>query len=646
MSISKYHVSNQLFDKDNATIYNAYLTSVRWITSADSRSVKIPCQPNTQYTLSVSETLQIFIIAESANADIVPTASISPITVTYSNISEYTFTTAADTACIIFQGSAGLVNTWLASLMFNEGSTALPYEPYGDSFKDWFYREYGTETETFTSFPQTIIGDGQNISAYTIKGNMTQASQPSPSNPVYPTECGDKTANLFDYKTAYATYLQSDGTVVGTVQQLSGIQNSLANFVGQTITISIYCQNVSASRIQIIARENGTAVYSNNIIKNQSGYMIVTLTPQLSTDYWAITYGSAGSNETLSQFMLVEGSTAPSSYIPYGYKIPILSNGVSYPIYLSEPLRKIGDTVDILASSGTASHTIAKYIITGDEEVTYNAKKEASYDDSVITVLVTPTNFYGTTEYTNIICNTLETRSSVQSVLNDTGICMRSTGRSMVIGYYYATVGIDGTETQVEMREKITEYLKQQYAAGTPVTVWYVLATATTESFTAPTLPTTGTAETFDVDTTLKPSEVSLTWHGWHEHSDEKYVGGVVNKFNKDATDIDNTGYIKRDGTKQSSANFSTSGYIDVSGITTITLSGYDGGSEPACCLYNANKEYLSGVTYYGATTITVDVSQAAYIRFSFRNTAINTTMCNEGSTALPYHPYYEWVEE
>ena len=31
------------------------------------------------------------------------------------------------------------------------------------------------------------------------------------------------------------------------------------------------------------------------------------------------------------------------------------------------------------------------------------------------------------------------------------------------------------------------------------------------------------TAEQFDVDTTLKPSEVDLTYHGWHEHSDTKF---------------------------------------------------------------------------------------------------------------------------
>ena len=45
------------------------------------------------------------------------------------------------------------------------------------------YRKYETATDTITSLPKTIIGDGQNISAYTIKGNMQQSGTPTPSNP-------------------------------------------------------------------------------------------------------------------------------------------------------------------------------------------------------------------------------------------------------------------------------------------------------------------------------------------------------------------------------------------------------------------------------------------------------------------------------
>ena len=83
-------------------------------------------------------------------------------------------------------------------------------------------------------------------------------------------------------------------------------------------------------------------------------------------------------------------------------------------------------------------------------------------------------------------------------------------------------------------------YLAAQYAAGTPVCVWYVLATPQTTTLNEPirkigdyadtvttnTIPTTSTESTFDVDTTLKPSKVELTYHGWHPHSDKKANNG------------------------------------------------------------------------------------------------------------------------
>lgn len=73
-------------------------------------------------------------------------------------------------------------------------------------------------------------------------------------------------------------------------------------------------------------------------------------------------------------------------------------------------------------------------------------------------------------------------------------------------------------------------YLQQQYAAGTPVTVWYVLATEETAVVNEPlmkigdyadevsgiSIPTTAGANTLSVDTTLQPSEVSVNYKGWH----------------------------------------------------------------------------------------------------------------------------------
>ena len=255
------------------------------------------------------------------------------------------------------------------------------------SFVNDFYKEYGTDTDTITSLPKTIIGDGQPISSYTIKGNMVQSGTPTPSNPIYPQEVGD---------------LVTTGEHAGE------------------------------------------------------------------------------------------------------YKIPILSNGVSYPIYLSEPIRKIGDSVDTAPSTGTAARNIRKYEFTGQEQWTESDPSTNTYR----AYTAVDANLAGASGW----C------SHVPYII--TGISYDNEAASVVNSRFFLRL----SNTIANDITSFKQYLATQYAAGTPVTVWYVLATAQTESFTTPTLPTTGTAEQFNVLTTLAPSEVSLTYHGWHEHEDTKYT--------------------------------------------------------------------------------------------------------------------------
>jgi hypothetical protein len=72
-------------------------------------------------------------------------------------------------------------------------------------------------------------------------------------------------------------------------------------------------------------------------------------------------------------------------------------------------------------------------------------------------------------------------------------------------------------------------YLAAQYAAGTPVTIWYMLATPETAVVNEPlmkigdyadslttSIPCTAGENTIDVQTTVAPSEVTATFEGWH----------------------------------------------------------------------------------------------------------------------------------
>ena len=348
------------------------------------------------------------------------------------------------------------------------------------------YRKYETATDTITSLPKTIIGDGQPISSWSMDGNMQVNGTPTPQNPITPAETGDKTANLLNPNTiednkniAVGTGLPTD--LNGRFATTTPIDVSSINSVSFTYTTSL--QQIRF--IYSILDSNNTLI--SRVAGNNSGTTIDTSNADL---LYLCVYSDSGAlinKSDVTNLMLSAGSTA-LPYEPYGYKIPILSNGVSYPIYLSEPIRKIGDSVDTVPSTGTATRTIYKKVLTGDE---------------------------GWQEYSGFYYITL-------SPTGDTTV--------FPISSHYTTfrIALSGAQLRIiNLTESLSDFvafLQQQYAAGTPVTVWYVLATATSESFTAPSIPTSGTSETFDVDTTLKPSEVSLTWHGWHEHSDTKYT--------------------------------------------------------------------------------------------------------------------------
>ena len=397
MSIKKYSRTEQLFNKNDYIDAGTYYIGTNKLnTSNNTKMLLIPCEPNTTYTVSratvITHRLIIgFVTSSQLYADMPvygQQGSSAALTATS--------TSGADSAylCVYYGKSGGSdsstpeeLQAQLDELMVNEGVTALPYQPY----YDWIttpYRKYETATDTITTLPKTIIGDGRNISAYTIKGNMSQSGTPTPSSPITPSECGD----------------------LVTSGQHSG-----------------------------------------------------------------------------------------------EYVISITLGGNNYPVYLSEPLRKIGDYADTIAADGTVTRVIKKLVLDGTEDW--------HLTNGVLYLAVS-----GYQKISGITCActhypAANNVSGTAGVVEGT-VCMGTgTADRLFI-----------KDSQFSSAAVFEQYLVGQYTAGTPLTVWYVLATAETETITAPSIPTTGTAESFDVDTTLKPSEVSLTYHGWHEHSDTKYT--------------------------------------------------------------------------------------------------------------------------
>jgi hypothetical protein len=189
------------------------------------------------------------------------------------------------------------------------------------------------------------------------------------------------------------------------------------------------------------------------------------------------------------------------------YKIPILSNSTTTPVYLGEV-----QTV----------RQIKKLVLTGEE----------SWDGR-------------TGEPSNIFfCS----KSNLgMTAIPGYGICSHyvySTGGSFSnLGdgeFIISPTNFGFRDTAIQHLNVVawSQYLQQQYAAGTPVCVWYVLANEETGIVNEPlmkignyadslttSIHVTAGENTLDVQTTVQPSEVSATYTGWHDSTVKEWDG-------------------------------------------------------------------------------------------------------------------------
>lgn len=89
------------------------------------------------------------------------------------------------------------------------------------------------------------------------------------------------------------------------------------------------------------------------------------------------------------------------------------------------------------------------------------------------------------------------------------------------------------------------------------------------------------------------------------------------------------------DGSEYDDAPYYASDYINVSGISTLTITPTH--ETPSVCFYDKNKTFISSTR----TMIGVSVpSNAVYIRFDNKLTNLGTCQLEKGSTATDYVPY------
>lgn len=180
------------------------------------------------------------------------------------------------------------------------------------------------------------------------------------------------------------------------------------------------------------------------------------------------------------------------------YKIPLTVNGTEYPIYLGQV---------------ETTRRIKKLVLTGEETWFVNWRP---YAGSYATMLTSDAN-----KYENLVLCTHFSLVSYSSCYSGTeGIAIVPSSQ------YLFAVRVPSTIATTDAEWK--SYLAAQYAAGTPVTVWYVLAEPETAIVNEPlmkigdyadtvsfaqagvTIPTVSGENVLDVPTDVKPSEVTI----------------------------------------------------------------------------------------------------------------------------------------
>lgn len=410
----------------------------------------------------------------------------------------------------------GLYDTVNDVFITNIGSGTFSAGLDVNSWHDIPYTRLEAATDTLSALPVTTYNDGTNA-AVAIKGNMSQSGTPTSSSPITPSETGDRTVNILPRPASAKTETVDDIT-------FSLDSNGTLTINGSTgeNAVSFYYDLANDFTFPTSKQQGGDAYlyYWNTFAVNS---VIRFLYNNTQIDYWSI----LPVNRVISKFDNLENATVnrikveipanstitngkisimvtndgeqATQFEPYGYKLSIVSGGVTTNAYLGEV---------------QSTRNIYKWVLTGTENWNVNEGVQRYFYVAI--------------------------PSAKAALSSSPRYCSHFTEEETFINPAGAALRIYDQNTAYADTTAFKAFLATQYSAGTPVTLWYILATPVTgianepirkigsyaDSVSVANIPTTSGGQTFDVNTTLKPSEVDLTYHGWHEHEPLKRENG------------------------------------------------------------------------------------------------------------------------
>lgn len=191
------------------------------------------------------------------------------------------------------------------------------------------------------TLPATLTGTKAGyLHKYKVYGNLSQSGTPAPSDPIVPSECGERTENWFDADSTHQGYYNNSGNFVANNKYICS-QPIIVN--EQNYTISAVNSYTGGGYIfQLVyfdANDEYISLDSANLYGAGKKSLMGSV-PSSATKMIAVVTSDS------SERMLVAGSTAPTSYIPYGYKLPLTSGNTPVDIYIGDDTISAEEYVD------------------------------------------------------------------------------------------------------------------------------------------------------------------------------------------------------------------------------------------------------------------------------------------------------------
>lgn len=350
-------------------------------------------------------------------------------------------------------------------------------------------RFVGVTKELSGTPPLSFKSKGKPLTAWSITGNTVQNGTPTPENPIEVVGVGDRTGNLFDKNDCtVAGYIKDDGTIsikadnwftTKNYIKCSGIitMNAL-NGLGSAAHIACYDEQQNLLGVCCISTSN----------EKQSTINLIDGTKYIK---------ACSRDNNLDSLMLNEGSTA-LPYEPYGYKIPVVTSAdgtepITTPIYLPTPLY----SGEVMRSDGSRDVKFGKLVLTGEEAISLHKP----FADRTVSICIPSSK----AKSNGIMYCTHLQNVSFKELYNSEKQGISTHLNSELNNLYCLISGFTNLT-------KYKDFFRNEYAAGTPVTVWYQLAEPTTETFTAPQIPTLNGTTVIDVDTAVKPESMTIKY--------------------------------------------------------------------------------------------------------------------------------------